>query len=109
MTATVIMVRLPTRRSVSIPRLGFTSAMQCVVLYEPLADIEKPDDLIFEGRSRRIITEPDIGARVDGIQCTQRIRLITAVQVEQIDAVIQPVVAQISDTIAQGGRAENRH
>jgi len=48
MTATVITIRLPTRRSVNVARLGLASAMQCLVLYEPLADVEETDDFIFK-------------------------------------------------------------
>src|SRR3569832_1512093 len=101
MTATAIKIRLPTRRRVSVPGLGFASAMKCVVLYETFADVEETDDLVFERGARCIVTEGDVGAGVNGIQGAQPVGRVAAIDVEWVDAVVQSVVTQVADTIAQ--------
>src|ERR1700733_12615816 len=97
------------RRCSGILRLAPSACAQRLVLNEIPVNVQKTDRFVFERRAAAIVAEVDRRALVDRVDDAERVGLVTAIKVHNVDSVLDAVVAEEPEAVAQGRGAEQRH
>src|SRR5580698_6591270 len=104
-----LLLRSLPRRRARILWLVPSACAQRLVLNEIPVNVQETDRLVFERRAAAIVAEVDRRTLVDRVDDAERVSLVTAIQVHNVDSVLDAVVAEEPEAVAQGRGAEQRH
>src|SRR5471030_1227906 len=86
-----------------------TLGVQSFILDQSLAHVQEPDRFILKRRTTRIVAKVDVGSLIDRIEGAQSPRQAAAIQTGDIDAVLQTIVGEKPETVAQRRGSEQRY